>query len=409
MWSFKYKHLYVCVILLTIILCSCSKEEPIEELTFRITWDKHSGRGNAIDSIVQKFNEQSTKYQVSLFSGNEVAEDITTDLKQIDVLMMPYRYIQDSKISESLLSLDSVYKGHDTFDQSMIDLATNNNQLKGIPWIGHSMCLVFNTQICKEANVNPYTWSSLNDLAKGCEDITLNTEVKGLGLVGANHHDVSWMVNQFIYTFGGSLVNDANEINIYSEESINAIKFYKEELGKFAQEGWEDDTGVEVLKLFAEQQIAFEIQGPWAVTDIWKLGRPFDVGVIPLSQMGMYSEVGPIMLSVSKNTQHIDGAMEFINYLESDIALEMILNGEYSPKYDAYYPFRIPIKENIAKTGFYEKYPEFLPFSQGFKRPSISTPSSQWAQIQNDIYPMILHQVMTGELTIDEGLKEVMK
>lgn len=409
MWSFKCKQICLCVILLTIILCSCSKEEPIEELSFRITWDKHSGRGNAIDSIVQKYNEQSTKYKVSLLSGNEDIEDITNDLNQVDVLMMPYRYIHDIDISENLLSLDSVYTSHDTFDQSMIDLATNNNELKGVPWIGHSMCLVFNTQICKDANVNPYTWSSLNDLVKGCEMVTLSTESSGLGLVGANHHDVSWMVNQFIYTFGGCLVNEANQVEIYSQESINAIEFYKEDLGKFAQDGWQDHTGVNVLELFANQEIAFEIQGPWAVTDIWKLGKPFDVGVIPLNQIGMYSEVGPIMLSVSKKSEHVDGAMDFINYLESDIALEMILNGEYSPKYDAYYPFRIPIKENIAKTGFYEKYPEFLPFAQGFKRPSISTPSSQWAEVQNNIYPMILHQIMIDELTIDEGLKEVMK
>ncbi len=244
----------------------------------------------------------------------------------------------------------------------------------------------------------------------GVGNLPDNIEATGksaLGLVGANSHDITWMVSQFIYTYGGELMDcTGEEILIGSLEAADGIDFYKNVLGNFAQEGWVEDTGVEVMEAFAAGDIAFEIQGPWGISDVWKKGFPFEVGVIPLSDIGVYSEVGPMMLSMVEGS-HSNEAETFIRYMTSIESLEKIMEGEYEPKYDAYYPFRVPLRKDMESSAFFEKYPEFLSFIEGFKLPSINTPCEAWYEIQQNVYPDVLHRIMTDEISIEEGLKEV--
>lgn len=221
------------------------------------------------------------------------------------------------------------------------------------------------------------------------------------------------MTNQFIYTFGGELISKGDDgsenIAIHSDESIKALDFYINDLGPYAQEGWQNHTGVDVMEAFGNGEIAFEIQGPWAVSDIWKRGYPFDVGVLPLDRIGMYSEVGPMMLAIAKSCEDPEAAQTFIRYMIEIDNLEKVMDGEYIPKYDAYYPFRVPLRKDMQTSTFFRKYPEFLAFIEGFKRPSISTPSDLWAKVQDEEYPRLLHEAMTGTISIESALEEVGK
>lgn len=85
------------------------------------------------------------------------------------------------------------------------------------------------------------------------------------------------------------------------------------------------------------------MQGIWGVTDIKKNGDPFEVGIIQLEDIGLYAEVGPMMLSIPKNMDEDKKktAIEFMKFLISKPGQEKIMDGEYSPRHDAYYPFRI--------------------------------------------------------------------
>ncbi len=63
----------------------------------------------------------------------------------------------------------------------------------------------------------------------------------------------------------------------------------------------------------------------------------------------------------------------------------------------------------MQDSDFFRKYPEFLAFIEGFKRPSINTPCDQWAKIQEDQYAELLNDIMTGKRSIEAGLEEVGK
>jgi multiple sugar transport system substrate-binding protein len=160
------------------------------------------------------------------------------------------------------------------------------------------------------------------------------------------------------------------------------------------------------MKSFLNQEVAFEIQGIWGISDIQKNGSPFVVGVIPLKQIGVCSEIGPMMLAIPSNMSEEGSqqAIEFIRYMISIDAQQAILNGEYSPEHDAYYPFRTPIRMDMADTPLMQMYPIYQVFIEGFGNPSIDVPVPEWQTIKQEYYESGLHSVMTGEMTIESFL-----
>lgn len=80
------------------------------------------------------------------------------------------------------------------------------------------------------------------------------------------------------------------------------------------------------------------------------------------------------------------------------------MNGEYSPEHDAYYPFRTPIRIDMADSHIFKSNPEYKLFIEGFQNPSIDVPMPAWQKIKDDLYGSGLHQVMSGETTIDAFL-----
>lgn len=421
----QYLKIIIFIMILTQLFVGCVKEKNDEridkiienndqkdDLFFRITWKEYSGRGEALWNIVDSYNEiNETDYNIKLVGGDEDLDAIDTLLTEgdkVDIFVLPYRYVQSLGYNNKLKDLtDDFEHNKNMFYEELWNLGVINEKLNGVPWLGHSMGLIYNSEILEKAGVNPDEIISLSSLVDACKKVEANTDAYGIGLVGANHNDVSWMVNQFIYGFGGSLVSeDGSEVAINSEEAKFAIEFYKNELGKYAQPTWTSDTGVEIMEYFRKQEVAFEIQGLWGVTDIWKNDSRFETGIIPLESIGLFPEVGPMMLAIQPgiNKERENAAVKFIDYLLTVEAQEMIMQGEYNPEHDAYYPFRLPVRKDIAKSGIFKEYPRFTVFLSGFEHPSIDVPVPLWQTIKDDIYALNLHKVMNNELSIDEFL-----
>ena len=386
-----------------------------ENLNFRITWKAYSGRGEAINKIVQGYNAStSTNYQVTVVDGDEdltTIENLLHNTSDIDIYMLPYRYVQYFGYENLLGNLTSDFQVEkDYFYVNLWNLGVVGDQVYGIPWMGHTMGLIYNKNLLDKAGVDPADITDLDALVLACEKVETSTDAMGIGLVGAEHNDVSWMVNQFIYGFGGTLVSaDGTKVTINSPQSIAALEFYRDSLGSHAQPSWKTDTGVEVMDAFRNQSVAFEIEGPWGVTDIWKSDNSFETGVIPLENIGIYPEVGPMMLSIPANLDADKNAavLDFIRYLISTKAQEQIMDGEYSPEHDSYYPFRLPVRIDIAESEVFDNYPEFVNFLSGFNKPSIDVPVPLWQQIKEQFYQPGLHQVMEGQLSIEDFLQEI--
>lgn len=388
---------------------------PKETLTFRITWKAYSGRGEAIQKIVDTYNASNADgFEIQMVDGDEDFANVNAVLSNAptaDICVLPYRYVQYFGTQDKLLDLTAAFQPEkDYFYQNLWNLGMVDNKTYGIPWLGHSICLLYNKSLLEKAAVDPAAINSVNDLAAACQKVESATQAKGIGLVGANHNDVSWMVNQFIYGFGSGLVDQSGKkVILNNDKSVAALRFYKDTLGKYAQSTWPNDTGIEVMDYFREQQVAFEFQGLWGITDIWKNGSPFEVGVITLDTICLYPEVGPMMLALPAgiSQEKKEAAERFIRYLVSREAQEAVMNGEYSPEHDSYYPFRVPVRKDLAESDFFKAHPEFVPFLEGFENPSIDVPVPEWQKIKDDYYEPGLNQVMQNKLSIEDFLKMI--
>ncbi len=387
----------------------------LPELQFRITWDSYSGRGEAIKLLVNDYNQSKTrKANIVLVSGNENKGELEWLLSQENqntVYVLPYRYIKHYGLLGMLEELSEDIRAYEALFYSDIwALNVVNDALYGVPWIGHSICLLYNEKLLAQAGVDPAEIFDLDSFVAALAMVEAHTMASGIGLVGASHNDLSWMVNQFVYGFGSSLVDTATgEITVNNPLTYQAIYFYKNVLGGYAQDGWVNDTGLDVMKLFLNQEVAFEFQGVWGLTDIYKNGRPFEVGIIVPSNLGIKAEVGPLMLSIPKemSQENKDAAEHFMAYLISEEAQAKIMLGEYSPEHDTYYPFRLPLRVDLLETLIKDNYNVYLPFVEGMKEPSIDVPIAEWEAVKSDIYETGLHRVMKGELEIDVFLQNL--
>ncbi len=392
---------------------NAAASEPAQPISFRITWTDYSGRGQAIQEIVNDYNTSQPSAAVQLLGGDEDAETIRALLtsQPETVFVLPYRYVQHFGDLGLLLDLSDAFAAEQTlFYPAIWKLGTMEGKTYGIPWLGHSMCLLYNKSLLKEADVDPDSIQSVDALVAALEQVEQIPPARGIGLVGAESNDVSWMVNQFVYGFGGKLVNDAGtQVAVNSSQARTAIDFYKNVLGAHAQPTWTEDTGVEVMEAFRKQQVAFEIQGIWGITDIQKNGSPFEVGAIALKDIGLYAEVGPMMLSIPADMSEggREQAVSFIRYLISKDAQEQILNGEYSVEHDTYYPFRTPIRTDMTDMPLVQINPVYQMFIEGFEQPSVDVPVPAWQTVKSELYEPGLHRVMTGELPISDFLAQM--
>lgn len=418
-----WKSAAIRILLLAISLGGCAeipeKSEPVapppEVLQFRITWKPYSGRGEVIQRIVDSYNSSGgQRFSVQLAEGDEdfgTTREALASPNGPDIYVLPYRYIRYFGERGEIADLSGDFGNDRTaYYESIWKLGTVEERVYGIPWLGHSMCLIYNQDLLRKAGIDGKAITDMDSLLDAMAAVEARTTAKGIGLVGANHNDVSWMVNQFISGYGSPLVDaSGRKVAVNNEKARAALSFYRDVLGGHAQPGWQNHTGVEVMEAFRNQEVAFEFQGIWGVTDIWKNGREFSVGVISPETVGLHSEVGPMMLALPAriSPEKRAGAVDFIRYLISAEAQARIMDGEYSPEHDAYYPFRVPVRKDLTEALVFQKYPEFVPFLKGFENPSVDVPVPGWQLVKEQYYAPGLHEVMTGTLSIDDFLKRI--
>lgn len=417
------KHTYIKIfsLLILALFLGCAKEtSSTTQLSFRSTWPQDSGRTQALAAIIADFNTANPNLSVETVGGNENLQEIITLLNSgspNDVMLMPYRHVK-SLGKEGYLTDLSAEVDHDIFYPELLNLAQVEGKYYGIPVMGHSMAFVYNKSIVEPlfplkgsegeiADVSEITtWDAFETLLKAIQ----NSSFTGapLGMVGKQSNDVSWMTSQFVYSFGGSIVSeDGTQAGITEIGSQEGLAYYKYLADNYGQKGWNEQDGVDILSQFRSGQIAIEIQGPWGVTEIWKQAQDtqFPVGAFSLTQIdNAYAEVGPLMLVIPSDItgEKLEAAQRLISFFTQKDTQEKVMDGEYDATLERYFPYRIPARNDMEGTKFFQENPEFLAFIEGFKRPSIDQPTASWAEVKTKIYEPALSSYLAGDLSMEE-------
>ncbi|NYE05868.1 ABC-type glycerol-3-phosphate transport system substrate-binding protein [Bacillus niacini] len=395
-------------------------KEPVS-IRMQIAWPSDSDRGLAVREVLNQFEAKNPNIKVELVGSAQGDQKLLTQIlsgKAPEVIQVAYRDLLGLAPQQGFNDLTKELSGlKDNYYEQSWDQALYEKKVYGLPWLGHTIQLVYNKDLFEKAGIKeaPKTWAELYEAAK---KLTVDTngdgkiDQYGIGLVGKQTYDITWMVNMFMTQAGAELVKqDGNEykIAVNSPEAKEALEFYKKLVTETSPPDTTNKDGGGVMADFRNQVVAMEFQGPWGVTDIWKSGNTFKVGAAAMTEgpAGKGADVSTYMLSIPTGVEgaKFDASIELIKYLGSKEAQEMIMKGEKIN--GEYYPFRIPIRKDLADMQYLKDHPEFNIFIEGLKYPSISTPIPAWTQIETEVYTSILNQVVSGQLSIEEGLKTI--
>jgi multiple sugar transport system substrate-binding protein len=421
------KWFVVCLIMgLLIGTGSFSMTEAAKEVRIRmkIDWAVDSGRGEAIRQILNRFEAENSGIKVDLIGGSQNSEALLTQLLSGDapeVVQVAYRNLRSLASYGAFMELTKTFgKNRAYFYTQLWDLAVVDRKLYGYPWLGHAVQMIYNKSMFQKAGLlrAPQTWDELYTYAKKLTRDTNNDgkiDQWGIGLVGKQHYDITWMFNMFATQAGAKLVKPVNgqyRVAINSPQGLKALQFYIKLIRETAPPDSGNKMGSDIMADFRNQVVAMEFQGPWGVTDIWKAGNPFEVAAapVPAGPAGRGADIGPYMLAIPTGVKDdkLDAALKLIDFLGSKGGQAMLMNGEKGDD-GKYYPFRVPVRKDLHDSKFFKEHPEFLVFIEGLQYPSISTPVEGWAQVEAEVYQSQLNQAVIGKITPAQALANIEK
>lgn len=396
-------------------------KDPVS-IRMQIVWGTDSGRGQAIQKIIDEFEKENENVDVELIGSTQNNQKLLTQIlsgQAPEVLQVPYREVKSLGAEEAFLDLTAEFseEAKNYYDE-LIELGSIDGKLYGFPWLGHTIQLVYNKTMFEEAGIDspPSTWEELYETAKALTKDTDGdgkVDQYGIGLVGKQHPDIAWLVSMFIHQAGGELVKkegDGYQVALNSPEAEEALTFYKKLVNETAPPDTANKDGGGVMADFRNQVVAMEFQGPWGITDIWKNGNPFEVAAapVPAGPAGRAADLGPYMLSIPAglDKEKEEAAKQLIHFLGSKKAQEMIMLGEKGEDGE-YYPFRVPMRKDLADADYFKEHPEFLVFIEGLQYPSISSPIESWARVQEEVYQSELNKFIIGESSAKEALQAI--
>ena len=144
-----------------------------------------------------------------------------------------------------------------------------------------------------------------------------------------------------------------------------------------------------------------EFQGPWGVTEIWKLppDKRFPVGAAdaPAGPGGRAAELGANMTVIPKTAAHPAAALALVRFLGGRKAQALLMEGEKTAA--GFVPFRVPVRTDLEDLPVFKDHPEFLPFVRGFAWPSIEVPIPEWVRVRDEVYRAELNRAVLGLAT----------
>ncbi|MGG2199123.1 MULTISPECIES: ABC transporter substrate-binding protein [Paenibacillus] len=391
------------------------------QIRMQIAWASDSPRGKAIRVILDEFEKKNQDVKVELLGSAQNGQKLLTQILSGDapeVMQIAYRDVRGLAPQGAYLDLSKDLNAEkDNYYQQLWDLGTWDGKLYGFPWLGHSVQLIYNKTLFDKAGIKnpPKTWDELYDAAK---KLTVDTngdgkpDQYGIGLVGKQVYDITWMVNMFMNQAGANIVKDDGkgnyQVGLNSPEGKKALEFYTKLVKEVSPPDTVNKDGGAVMADFRNQVVAMQFQGPWGVPDAWKAANKFEVGTaeVPAGPAGKAADIGPYMLSVPTGVKgdKLSASVKLIKFLGSKEGQELVMKGEKADDGN-FYPFRVPIRKDLYDLPYFKEHPEFLVFIKGLEYPSISTPVPQWSQVEAEVYQSVLNQVVSGAITAEQGLK----
>jgi len=342
-----------------------------EEKTDITFWHAMSGaNGDALDVIVDKFNEQSDSVSVeAIYQGSY--DDSLTKLRAIggsdeapaivQVFEIGTKYMTESGFITPMQEfIDSDDFDISALEENILSYYTIDDQLYSMPFNTSNAVMFYNKDMFEEAGLDPEDPpNSFSDVSDAAEKLSDGDRTYGFTMA-----TIGWFFEQLMANQGALYLDndngrdgDATEALVNSEEGLEIFKWLKEmnDAGSFTNYGsaWEDPRGP-----FFAGQVGMYLDST-ANTSAVIEESDFEVGTAFLPTADGVDPEGVIVGGASLwitnkvSDEEQDAAWEFVKFMtESDVQAEWAASTGYFPiTPDAY-------EEDILKD-VYEEFPQF--------------------------------------------------
>jgi ABC-type glycerol-3-phosphate transport system substrate-binding protein len=205
----------------------------------------------------------------------------------------------------------------DTFFKGAWDSANYGGKLWGIPFNVDVWSFSFvNNALLKEAGVDPASMVSFEGLKAAAEKLTDPAKGRyGVGLFGHKGEDTVVVLDSFIFSNGGRVLDDNGKCALTSPEAVGALA-YLQSLVPYAPQGILNASSGDMRELFLNGSLALEFWPALEQPTLQKSSLDWDfvVGHAPEGKtpVGTY---GGWNLAVYASSPHQEAAWKFVQFL----------------------------------------------------------------------------------------------
>ncbi|MBM7572713.1 ABC transporter substrate-binding protein [Aquibacillus albus] len=360
--------------------------------------------GDAVEAFNSKDN--GIKINVKSIPADNFSDQLATayasesapDIVAIDLILAPYYSSIGAfkDLSERYESLS--FK--DELNQSMLNLGEREGKQYALPYSSDVSALIYNKDHFEDAGLDPdsppETWQELRDYAN-----QLTTDDRfGYVYSGGSAGGLMFTFMPYVWGNGGAVLSDdgtAAEIN--SPEAIEALQFFTDltQTDKVTPEGVTTYVN-EAEDAFTSGKVSMIVSGNYVVGKLNEDYPDLDYGValIPRNEGKEHSSFsGGELIAISKSTEYVDEAWEFIEYaLTEDVQVEAFASNGI-----------IPVRNDFVENKYFKEEPKYQVFAE-----AANYANAPYTTKYNELYNPILsglQKAFSGELSPEDAVVEI--
>ena len=262
-----------------------------------------------VEVVTVPYPEYQQKLLLAVQSGNP------PDVSTVDQI-----WNSGFAVADAIIPLDDLIAGSDSIAQDNFfpgawDSATWDGGVWGVPFnVDVWQFTFYNADMLAEAGVDPESLTTWEGLQAAGEALTKEGQY-GIGLVGHMGEDTVVIMNSFIYSNGGSVLNEDGSCALNQPEAVEALE-YLAGLQPYAPEGTLNAATGDIRELFLNGTLATEwwpaLEQPTLQAS--DLNWDFVNGTAPdgMTPVGTY---GGWNLVIYKNSPNQEAAWKFIEFM----------------------------------------------------------------------------------------------
>lgn len=322
-------------------LAGCAADDPSGSGTISL-WAR-SDTSPFIEPLVDAYNaEHDVTVELTLVPagssftqklGAALASGTGPDLVSLNLVYAPYFASAGQLVDVSDKAAELGYL--DELNASERKLGTWDDKLYALPFTGDASALLYNRQLFEEAGLDPEapptTWQEIADAAAAIT--ALGDDTYGYYFPGSGSGWNLFTFTPFIWADGGDvLVGEGadQQPNLDSPEVQDALGFYRDlwDAGVIPASA-ETDDGSQILSLFAAGKVGMLANGAFAYSELTANYPDIDFGITPIpgSSGGTASFAGGDTLAITKDSDDVDAAWDFIAWATSQSAQQEYIAG----------------------------------------------------------------------------------